>query len=75
MSIEFSQELDAPIITPTLTGQDAGEVESVRASLADTPARRKQKETSQSTLKPPGGGGNPWTTHFSTALPAWAKPP
>lgn len=26
MSIEFSQELDAPIITPTLTGQDAGEV-------------------------------------------------
>ena len=67
MSIEFSQELDAPIITPTLTGQDAGEV--------SLPARRKQKETSQSTLKPPGGGGNPWTTHFSTALPAWAKPP
>ena len=25
MSIEFSQELDAPIITPTLTGQDAGD--------------------------------------------------
>ena len=69
MSIEFSQELDAPIITPTLTGQDAGEVRQI------TPARRKQKETSQSTLKPPGGGGNPWTTHFSTALPAWAKPP
>ena len=69
MSIEFSQELDAPIIIPTLTGQDAGEVSLRPKLLADYTGQEKSKGNLSV------GGGNPWTTHFSTALPAWAKPP
>ena len=53
MSIEFSQELDAPIIIPTLTGQDAGEV-VCGPTLADYTGQEKAK-TSRSTLKPPQG--------------------
>ena len=43
MSIEFSQELDAPIITPTLTGQDAGEVSLRPKLLADYTGQEKAK--------------------------------
>ena len=43
MSIEFSQELDAPIITPTLTGQDAGEVSLRPKLLTDYTGQEKAK--------------------------------
>ena len=43
MSIEFSQELDAPIITPTLTGQDVGEVSLRPKLLADYTGQEKAK--------------------------------
>ena len=43
MSIECSQELDAPIITPTLTGQDAGEVSLRPKLLADYTGQEKAK--------------------------------
>ena len=43
MSIEFSQELDAPIIIPTLTGQDAGEVSLRPKLLADYTGQEKSK--------------------------------
>ena len=43
MSIEFSQELDAPIIIPTLTGQDAGEVSLRPKLLADYTGQEKAK--------------------------------
>ena len=43
MSIEFSQELDAPIITPTLTSQDVGEVSLRPKLLADYTGQEKAK--------------------------------
>ena len=75
MSIEFSQELDAPIITPTLTGQDAGEVSLRPKLLTDYTGQEKAKGNLSVYIEAARRRGNPWTTHFSTALPAWAKPP
>ncbi len=58
MSIEFSQELDAPIITPHPDRSGCREV-SLRPKLLADYTGQEKAETSQSTLKPPGGGGNP----------------
>ncbi len=43
MSIEFSQELESPIITPTLTPQDAGEGSLRPKLLADYTGQEKAK--------------------------------
>ena len=43
MSIEFSQELESPIISPTFTGQDAGEVSLRPKLLADYTGQEKAK--------------------------------
>ncbi len=43
MSIEFSEELEAPIITPSLTPQDAGEVSLRPKLLADYTGQEKAK--------------------------------
>ncbi len=43
MSIEFSQEFEAPIITPSLTAQDAGEVSLRPKLLADYTGQEKAK--------------------------------
>lgn len=43
MSIEFSRELDAPLITPTLTGQDTGEVSLRPKLLSDYTGQEKAK--------------------------------
>ena len=43
MSIEFSQELEAPLITPTLTSQDGGEVNLRPRLLSDYTGQEKAK--------------------------------
>ena len=43
MSLEFSQELDAPIISPTLTAQDSGEVSLRPKMLQDYTGQEKAK--------------------------------
>ncbi len=43
MSIEFSQEMDTPMITPTLTAQDTGEVSLRPKLLADYTGQEKAK--------------------------------
>ena len=43
MSIEFSQEMESPIITPTLTAQDAGEASLRPRFLADYTGQEKAK--------------------------------
>ena len=43
MSIEFSQEYEAPIVTPNLTAQDAGEVSLRPKLLADYTGQEKAK--------------------------------
>ena len=75
MSLEFSQELDTPIISPSYAPQDAGEIGLRPKLLGDYTGQEKAKGTLPSTLRLPAAGTNPWTTPCCTALPAWAKPP
>ena len=43
MSLEFSQELDTPIISPTFVSQDAGEVGLRPKLLSDYTGQEKAK--------------------------------
>ena len=43
MSLEFSQELEAPIISPTFVSQDAGEVGLRPKLLSDYTGQEKAK--------------------------------
>ena len=74
MSLEFSQELDTPIVSPTFAPQDAGEIGLRPKLLSDYTGQEKAREISLFILKPPGGVENLWITPCCTALPVWAKP-
>ena len=75
MSIEFSQELESPIISPTFTGQDAGEVSLRPKLLADYTGQEKAKGNLAIYIEAARRRGSLWITPCSTAPPAWARPP
>lgn len=59
MSIEFSQELDAPIITPTLTGRCRGGESAAQSLLADYTGQEKAKGNLSVYIEAARGRGNP----------------
>ncbi|MFR8333953.1 MAG: Holliday junction branch migration DNA helicase RuvB [Oscillospiraceae bacterium] len=75
MSIEFSQELDAPIITPTLTGQDVGEVSLRPKLLADYTGQEKAKGNLSVYIEAARRRGEPLDHTLLYGPRAWAKPP
>ena len=75
MSLEFSQELDTPIISPTFAPQDAGEIGLRPKLLNDYTGQEKAKGNLPFILKPPGAEMSRWTIPCCMALPAWARLP
>ena len=75
MSLEFSQDLEAPIISPSYAPQDAGEIGLRPKLLSDYTGQEKAKGNLSIISKLPDGGMSPWITPCSTDLPVWAKPP
>lgn len=74
MSLEFSQELDTPIVSPTFAPQDAGEIGLRPKLLSDYTGQEKAKGNLSIYIEAARRRGNLWITPCSMALPAWAKP-
>ena len=74
MSLEFSQELDTPIVSPTFAPQDAGEIGLRPKLLSDYTGQEKAKGNLSIYIEAARRRGEP-LDHCCTALPVWARPP
>ena len=74
MSLEFSQELDTPMISPTFAPQDAGEIGLRPKLLSDYTGQEKAKGNLSVYIEAARRRGEP-LDHCSMALPALARPP
>ena len=75
MSLEFSQELDTPIISPTYAPQDAGEIGLRPKLLSDYTGQEKAKGNLAIYIEAARRRGEPLDHTCFTVLPALARPP
>ena len=75
MSIDYSQDYEAPVVTASVTPLDEGEISLRPKTLRDYTGQERQRRTLRSTSRPPGGAMSRWITFCSTALRAWVRRP
>ena len=73
MSLEFSEELNSPIISPTFVPQDAGEIGLRPKLLSDYTGQERPRAIFLSISKLPDAEMSLWIIHCFTALPVWVR--
>ena len=76
MSIDFSEEMEAPLITTGRTPLDTGEGNLRPQTLRDYTGQEKAKSNLKVYIEAAQAAwARPWTMCCSTVRPAWVKPP
>ena len=73
MSLEFSQELDTPIVSPTFAPQDAGEIGLRPKLLSDYTGQEKAKGNLSIYIEAARRRGEPLDHTLLYGLPVWAN--